>query len=118
MPQTTATPTLAVIAPSPTASPIASPTPPSIDHCLADGRSLEFELAVSERIRHGIDQPALVTLDPGAVRISHESGFRYNYVAEYLVTVILVNRNIGPFRSYYSGWIFSTTCAALLATPP
>ena len=107
--------TLAIACASPSES-----VPPSIDHCLVDGRSLEFETAVRDRIQRATNGPALVSLDPGAVRISAigESGIAYKYVGEYLVTFVTGNRNVGPVRYYYSGYIFSKTCAADVRTPP
>ena len=62
---------------------------PRIEHCLADGRSLRFEAAVRTRIRQDLaeaNQSTPFSMDAGAVRIQHSSGYSYSYEAEYRLT--------------------------------
>ena len=101
---------------APEATPQAAPPARGIEHCLVDGRSLEFEWAVKERMQSALEVP--VSLEPGVARINQDSEIRYSYAAEYLMTIFWPNGKVGPIREYWSGWVFATNCAALLSTPP
>ena len=65
-------------------------SPPSIENCLAEGRSLGFEAAVRKRFREDFQSANQSVppfgMDAGAVRIVHSNGSLYAYEAEYRLT--------------------------------
>ena len=91
----------------------ASNSAPGITHCLADGRSFEFELLVRERVARNVEPP--FHIEPGLTRVRHQSGDWYEYVGEYVVVLPYQNSSREErVEGTYWGRISATTCQAEL----
>ena len=93
-------------------STVLSDTPDGIEHCLVEGRSLNFEAAVLELIHRSVDGPIDASLEPGLARVRPAGEVTYRYEAEYLVTFWSGGKKVGELRRYYEGTIGSRTCTA------
>ncbi|MYH40646.1 MAG: hypothetical protein F4150_02490 [Chloroflexi bacterium] len=71
--------------------------------CLVGERSLDFERLVRASLQ--AETGGIVSLEPGATRVVHQTRGLYDFESEYLVTVWVSGQKVGPIRSYHEGLI-------------